>query len=53
MLKNFHLPVTRSVRPIWLFYELGLQVDVHHTNYGLLLATKVNVLPDSDVPTTR
>ena len=28
MLRIYHAPGTRSVRPIWLCYELGIEVDV-------------------------
>ena len=28
MLRIYHAPGTRSVRPIWLCYELGIEVEV-------------------------
>ncbi|MEQ8992767.1 MAG: glutathione S-transferase N-terminal domain-containing protein [Pseudomonadales bacterium] len=28
MIKIFHAPGTRSIRPIWLCYELGLDVEI-------------------------
>ncbi len=34
MLKIFHVPGARSVRPIWLCYELGLRVDVEKIDFS-------------------
>lgn len=34
LLKIFHVPGTRSVRPIWLCYELGLPVEVEQIDFS-------------------
>ena len=34
MLKIFHVPGTRSFRPIWLCYELDLSVDVEPIDFS-------------------
>ncbi len=34
MIRIYHAPGTRSVRPIWLCYELGLTIDVAPVDFG-------------------
>ncbi len=34
MLKIFHVPGTRSVRPVWLCFELDLSVKVEHVDFS-------------------
>ena len=34
MIKIYHVRGTRSVRPIWLCYELGLQVDIEPIDFS-------------------
>ncbi len=60
MLKIYHVPGTRSVRPIWLAYELGLDVEIIPVDFSpayrnspewraISPAGKVPVLSDGDV----
>jgi glutathione S-transferase len=60
VLKIFHVPRTRSVRPIWLCYELDIPVDVEPIDFspeyrdtpewrGISPAGKVPALIDGDL----
>ncbi|HEY2707300.1 MAG TPA: glutathione S-transferase family protein [Caulobacteraceae bacterium] len=59
-MRIYHVPGTRSVRPIWLCYELGLEVDVVQIDFAQTFrdapawraispAGKVPVLTDGDL----
>jgi glutathione S-transferase len=60
MLKIYHVPGTRSVRPLWLAYELGLDVEIIEVDFSpayrnspewraISPAGKVPALSDGDV----
>ena len=45
MLRIYHAPGTRSVRPIWLCFELGLTVEIAPVDFSLAYRNTPVIFP--------